>query len=59
MVYCDRRHNSSTLRPSEQRERERENIHYRNIDMIINNKKVDPDTPAKTSLVANAEATKI
>ena len=34
-------------------------IHYRNIDMIINIKKVDPETPAKTSLVANAGATKI
>ena len=27
--------------------------------MIINIKKVDPETPAKTSLVANAGATKI
>ncbi len=27
--------------------------------MIINKKDVDPETPAKTNLVANAEATKI
>ena len=27
--------------------------------MIIDTKKVDPETPAKTSLVANAGATKI
>ena len=31
------------------------NIHYRNIDMIINKKKVDPETPAKTTIYHSHE----